>query len=470
LVYGVEIQKRYIWQVKARILEEALRRGRDWGEIELHAGNLFQHSFPSRVLRAENLLIIGNPPWITNAELGALGSANLPRKGNPKGLSGLDALTGKSNFDIAEAMMLRLIETFQHRQGVLAMLCKNSVIQSIVAALPRLRLSVSGLRALSIDAGREFGAGVEASVLIARLGAGASELTCELGRLEEPERAIRVFGWLGGKFVSDVNVYQTAAEFDGRFPFEWRQGVKHDCAKVMELRSVNGEWVNGYGDTADIEPKHVYPLLKGSDLGSFEVRETRRKVVVTQHYLDDETERLRESAPKLWSYLAQHAGQFERRKSSIYRGKSRFSMFGVGAYSFLPFKVAISGLYKTPRFSLILPVEGQPVLLDDTCYFVGFQDYTDALLAASLLNTEQVRRLLGAVAFPASKRPYTKEVLMRIDLVRVIQTTPFVAIRNLWQSMGYVPAAAITSCDYEHYKERLQARIQSRDAQLGLLA
>jgi len=37
-------------------------------------------------------------------------SENLPKKSNFQGLRGLDARTGKSNFDIAEWMLIRLIE------------------------------------------------------------------------------------------------------------------------------------------------------------------------------------------------------------------------------------------------------------------------------------------------------------------------------------------------------------------------
>ena len=44
------------------------------------------------------VLVIGNPPWATNSEL----SFNLPPKTNFKGLRGIEAITGSSNFDICE--------------------------------------------------------------------------------------------------------------------------------------------------------------------------------------------------------------------------------------------------------------------------------------------------------------------------------------------------------------------------------
>jgi methylase of polypeptide subunit release factors len=57
----------------------------------------------------EPVLVLGNPPWVTNARLGSLGSSNLPEKSNFQGHVGLDAITGKSNFDISEWMLIRLL-------------------------------------------------------------------------------------------------------------------------------------------------------------------------------------------------------------------------------------------------------------------------------------------------------------------------------------------------------------------------
>src|SRR5690606_11229512 len=103
-------------------------------------------------------------------------------------------------------------------------------------------------------------------------------------------------------------------------------------------------------------------------------------------------------------------------KSSIYKNKPAFSIFGIGDYSFKPYKVAISGLYKTFHFSLVLPSEGKPVMLDDTCYFIGFDKLDQALYCLILLNTDLTKKLLQAITFPDAKRTFTKDILMRIDL------------------------------------------------------
>ena len=67
--------------------------------------------------QAGPVLIIGNPPWITNAGMGVINGKNLPEKSNFQGQSGLDAMTGKANFDISEWMLVKLAEAFPSRGG-----------------------------------------------------------------------------------------------------------------------------------------------------------------------------------------------------------------------------------------------------------------------------------------------------------------------------------------------------------------
>jgi hypothetical protein len=223
----------------------------------------------------------------------------------------------------------------------------------------------------------------------------------------------------------------------------------------MELEVRDGLWVNGNGERVDVEDQWVYWLLKSSDLRSFEVDQARKKVIVPQHRLDEDTSVLQKNAPKLWEYLVRNSAYFEKRKSSIYRGRPRFALFGVGEYSFKAYKVAISGLYKEPCFSLVLPIDNRPVMLDDTCYFLGFDTYLDALFTASLLNSPIVKRFLRSIVFTDAKRPYTKEALMRIDLSRAACQLSFHALRTCWADIGYKPRITVVEADFDEYKKRL---------------
>ncbi|MCK6624366.1 MAG: SAM-dependent methyltransferase [Anaerolineae bacterium] len=343
LMYGVEIQQKYEWQLKLNLLTEAMQGSRPITEIELHQDDIFTHQFSPEVLNAPDLLIIGNPPWITNAELGGLNSRNLPPKRNLKALNGLDALTGKSNFDLGEAVLLRLLKLFSYRRGTLALLCKNAVIKNIVKILPEQLFHISNIRALEINAAREFSAAVDASLLVLEMGQ-PTTFVCKVATLNRPTDIIKSFGWTHHQFVSNIESYETTSELDGASPFLWRHGLKHDCAKIMELDGQNGTYTNGNNEIVDIEPEAAYWLLKSSDLRSFESAQARKKVIVTQHFLGEDTAALKQRFPKLWGYLTKNSEYFARRKSKIYRDKPRFSIFGVGEYSFKPYKVAVSGL------------------------------------------------------------------------------------------------------------------------------
>jgi len=269
--------------------------------------------------------------------------------------------------------------------------------------------------------------------------------------------------------VSDVKGYERISHLDGKSPFIWRQGLKHDCSKIMELKVIEGTLVNGYGEIVEVENEWVYWLLKSSDLRAFEAEQARKKVIVTQRRLGKDTENLQNSAPKLWQYLTRNSQYLDSRKSSIYRSRPRFSIFGIGDYSFKPYKVAISGFYKQPRFSLVLPMDNRPVMLDDTCYLLGFDTYLDVLFTASVLNSQPVQQFLQTLVFADAKRPYTKHVLMRIDLARASNQLSLQDIYAFWASMDYKPLVSVTESDYQEYKQRLSdMREETQISQLRL--
>ncbi|MBI4531405.1 MAG: hypothetical protein HY709_07760, partial [Candidatus Latescibacteria bacterium] len=224
-------------------------------------------------------------------------------------------------------------------------------------------------------------------------------------------------------------------------------------------------------EVVDVEDQWIYWLLKSSDLRGFEIGRARKKVIVPQRHLDEDTSLLQKSASKLWEYLIKNSEYFEKRKSSIYHGRPPFALFGIGDYSFKAYKVAISGLYKEPCFSLVLPIDDRPVMLDDTCYFLGFDTYLDALFTVSLLNSPLVKRFLRSIVFTDAKRPYTKDVLMRIHLSRAACLLSFQTLRAFWADIGYEPRVSVVEADFEAYKQclaRMGKRQESMQLTLGI--
>jgi len=415
-IVGVEIQQSHLESAHELVAAASSTR------LRFERANVFQMHFGRDITWAEPgpLLVVGNPPWVTNAELGSLGGENLPRKNNIRKLRGIDALTGDSNFDIAESIWLKLINELAEQRPTIALLCKSSVARNVIQFAHQFGLSINNASLRLIDAKAWFGVSVDACLL--RLDVGAGPTSYEIAVFDglEAKKPMRVAGIVNGELVPDVKLYELNAYADGRCPLTWRQGVKHDAAGVMEIRTTPLGLRNASGEAVEVEDQYVYPLLKGTDLFTTDCTSPHLRVIVTQRQLGEETSKLQVAAPNLWRYLTAHQEIFEKRKSTIYRNQPPFAMFGVGAYSFSNYKVAVSGFHKTIRFRAIGPFEGRPVLLDDTCYLVPCSSVRQAALLAALLNAPQCMKFFGSIVFWDAKRPVKKSVLQRVDLGAIL--------------------------------------------------
>ena len=416
-IYGIEIQEKYVWQAKINILDFFLNNPqKDTPEIHILHSNIFDFDYRSinKVIGKKELLIIGNPPWVTNSALSIMHSKNLPQKSNFKQQKGLDAMTGKGNFDIAEFITIDLLRNFGKCDGHMAFLVKNTVVKNIVYELPKLKLPLAEIEKQNIDSKKEFNVSVDASLFCCKLNKN-TEYVCQESDFYT-SKVKCIFGWRNNKFMSNLSSLNN--DIDGLSLFEWRQGIKHDCSKVMELEYDGEFFQNKLGEKFTLEKDLVYPLLKSSDLKGTYADPSRKLVIVTQKFVGQDTAYI-QKYPQTFEYLHSHISFFRSRKSSIYKGKYNFSIFGVGNYSFKPYKIAISGLYKTFHFCLVKPQDNKPVMLDDTCYFIGFDSLEQAEYIWRLLNTEIVSNFLKNISFKDAKRMITKEVLMRIDLKKV---------------------------------------------------
>ncbi|MHA2202960.1 MAG: methyltransferase domain-containing protein, partial [Candidatus Hodarchaeales archaeon] len=101
-IIGIDINSNYLDLISEKLSQINISK-----TVELHQANFFELDWPKKIEElTEPVLIVGNPPWVTSSEIGVLGGANIPVKSNIHGFQGLDAKTGKSNFDISEWMII----------------------------------------------------------------------------------------------------------------------------------------------------------------------------------------------------------------------------------------------------------------------------------------------------------------------------------------------------------------------------
>lgn len=426
-IHALDINARYTDELKLNLLLDALNTpDRRLPDIYIYNDNFFDFDFTSIIEKSKtsnrNLGIIGNPPWVTNSRLGKDNFDNLPTKSNRYGLKGIEAITGKSNFDISEYITMHLLDLAQFSNGGISFLLKNSVIRNILIKQHSDYLHVGNIEQCMIDALAEFNVAVDASCFSAGFNC-VPEITCSIKDFYTKER-IKEFGWIQDSFVADINLYQTVAQYDDDSSHNisghvWRSGIKHDCSAVLELTQVDGRYLNGYGEIVDIEDDLVFPLLKSSDIQRYSPGSFRKFVLIPQHKPGEDTSQLKRQYPKVYAYLSKHEEEFRKRKSSIYKGKDKFSIFGIGDYSFKPYKIIVSSLYKTVKFLLVAPCNGKPIMLDDTCYQLDFDNLEDARRAYDALNSDEIQSLLQSLIFKDAKRVVTKGLLMRLDFTRL---------------------------------------------------
>ena len=414
------------------------------GRVTLKQADFFAQDW-TQVLRPDwgPWLVIGNPPWVTSAELGSIASTNLPEKSNFQARKGFDAITGKANFDISEWMLLQLLNGLAGQAGTVAVLCKTAVARKVLSQVWADKRPVTSAEMFKIDALSEFGAAVDACLFVLELGHHATIRECLVYDSLESAAPIQVIGFDGHGLISNLLGYERTKELGGNDPkYVWRSGIKHDCSKIMELRGDGSSTLtNGLDEAVCIERELRLPFLKSSDIGNGRTT-PRGEMVITQKFVGQDTSYIESKFPIAWRYLSSHRELLDRRKSSIYLKNPQFSIFGVGGYTFSPWKVAISGFYKKLTFVVVGPSGDRPVVFDDTVYFLSCSSEEEARFIHELLSSSVAQDFYSSIIHWDEKRPITVGLLKRLSLRKVAEKLGMVAMYEKFDgSLAFAKAA-----------------------------
>jgi N-6 DNA Methylase len=415
-VIGLDINEKYVAEANLSISEYLNSEN-----ATIYQSDFFNTDWKDLISNLSgDILIVGNPPWVTSSELSILNSKNLPLKSNFQNRRGIEAITGSGNFDISEWMFLQYVEWLSKREGTIAVLCKYSVARKVIRQVKKRSGNRFSGYVYSIDAKAYFGASIEACLCVLSTNTN-SNVDYEVYEDLKAEKASYLIGERDGLIVRDTFKYEKWRHLAGQdLKYLWRSGIKHDCAKVMELERIQDAlFQNGFGRKYTLEEKYLYPLLKSSDIGNSRTLDYRKLVLITQKSVGEDTITIQDRAPKTWQYLLEHESYLKNRKSSIYKNKPPYSICGVGSYSFKDWKIAISGLYKRLNFCLIKPLGGKSVIFDDIVNFLSFETEAEAKFIVGLLTSNPSLEFLESMIFWDEKRPITIDILKRLSLKAV---------------------------------------------------
>ncbi len=415
-IIGIEINQSYL-----QVMRENDQFTQD-ERIQVQQGNFFEIDWSSLIEKSsDKVLVLGNFPWVTNSRQSVIGGENLPKKTNFQNHDGLDAITGKSNFDISEWMLINSIQYLQKHEAHLAMLCKTSVSRKLLNYIHSKNLNLAYCATYKIDAKKYFSAAVDSCLLFCKFDLNLKNYFCDVFSSLDNDIHYRI------SYRNNIPIRDTASFdklkklYNPKMGAKWRSGIKHDCSNVMEFRKVDNMLVNGLGEVVDLEETCLFPLAKGSDVAQNRTENINRYVLVTQRYIGESTEYIENLSPKTWDYLNNHSKYLDTRKSKIYNGNYRFSIFGVGSYTFAPWKIAICGLYKKLDFRLVGKTNGKATVFDDTVYFLSFEDEQVAHRTLALLTSPTTKDFYSSLIFWDEKRPIKSSILNSLDLTALAE-------------------------------------------------
>jgi len=416
--FGFDINKLYV-----ETLTEELKGISNFPDTHIEHVDFFKNDWNGFMSGLNGRrLVIGNFPWVTNAGLGAIGGNNIPEKSNFLGMNGFDAISGKSNFDISEWMFICVLRWLSTCGGDIALLVKTSVARKVLAHAEREKIAVVNSQIVKIDAKKHFSAAVDACLMVVQIEPnGIKSYDCVVFSDFDDKKGQKI-GRRNGVSIRDIGIYDKYHSLLGKSPEKWRSGIKHDASKIMEFTRIGERFKNGLGEQVNLEPDFLFPLMKGSDIGSSKPWQ-KRFILVTQRFVGESTNPLRIVAPKTWKYLEKHANHLDARASTIYIKNPRFSIFGTGDYAFRPWRIAICSLYKHLGFRLIGPIENRPVMFDDTVYYLSFESQNEAQKVLFQLQSKQTTEILSSLIFWDEKRPIKTAILNRFDWSKMYGTS-----------------------------------------------
>lgn len=276
---GMDISTQYLVALQSSINQMSLEQ-----RTELMQGNFFELDWAGIINDIEEpVLITGNPPWVTSSNLGTIQSNNLPQKSNFQKQKGYDAITGKSNFDISEWMLIKYLDWMKNKRGAIAILCKFSVAKKVLLYAHKNGISLSGSNIYLFDAKRYFDVSVEACFFITHFQPNITSYECNVYTSLDSINPISIITCKNGLLISDNTKYTKWQHlFNPNNVYQWRSGIKHDCSKIMELERMGNEYKNTLNEVVSLEETYLYPLLKSSDISNGKPRYGSKFVIVTQ--------------------------------------------------------------------------------------------------------------------------------------------------------------------------------------------
>jgi hypothetical protein len=180
----------------------------------------------------------------------------------------------------------------------------------------------------------------------------------------------------------------------GACEYRIRHGVKDDAKAVFGVDRTTAR---------RLEPDHVFPYLKSRHVQKFGLTGYDLQLVPQRQAGEQNERTLQRDTPRTYAYLAGHREVLEARGSSWFDAGPFYNLFGLGPYTWAPYKVVWSRLGFQPDFAVVAETADpdlgvKPFVPGDHYMFVGTDDLREAHYLCALLNSGPYQQTLRELA------------------------------------------------------------------------
>ncbi|WP_318569448.1 N-6 DNA methylase [Salinigranum marinum] len=454
---------------------------------------------PTTGVEGAATVLLGNPPWIPWERLPSAQKRRL-REGPVErlglfDLQGAVARLGHANDDLSLPFVWTCLDRYLDDGGVAAFALKRDHLGGPAGRL--LRSGRVGSRPLSIEHVHDFAAvdpfdGVDAAaaLYLFRVGGSdrdpedATETTPEAvpTTVWEPTDCVADFGSLAGLRATLARTetglrpvdpddragpwHRTDAAVDalGDCAYRIRHGLKDDAKAVFSVEPDR---------LAELEPTHVYPYLRSKHVVKWGLFGHDRFLVPQRQAGVDNERALARESPATYDYLTDHRERLEARGSSWFEAGPFYSLFGLGPYTWAPYKVVWCRLGFKPHFAVVSTVDDpglgeKTVVPGDHCMFVACDDEREAHYLCALLNAAPYQRCLRDLA-GGGKAGLSKSVVSSVSLPTWADTDRQNRLADL-SRRAHAIVPNYTDCSKRTYNDRSIPELAAVEREIDAVA
>jgi hypothetical protein len=198
-------------------------------------------------------------------------------------------------------------------------------------------------------------------------------------------------------------------------PYDVRHGIVDDLDQVFQVEIVKKEDLSNLliiknsvsgrrkvgQRTWKVEQDLIYPLLKPKYIKRWKILGYDYVILPQRKYGENNEEELKAKYPFTYAYLANFKSELLKRTSRWFKNKPFFTVFGLGEYTFKPWKVVWSAIGYLPEFAVAGTVKdsflGEKVLIpDNTIGFIPLDSMDEAYFVCGLLNSSFIKSIIAS--------------------------------------------------------------------------